>query len=289
MNIKLIINIVFIILLILSILLTKNKLEGFKEERINIVKPKNWKKLKFTDKLKIYGSQLNSNYSLYCDKLNVKTYLYNQDIKNLHTAKLIKVIDINEKLSLENLPPNCIIKTNHGWSDIIVIKNNKIVSMYSRGKKYNNYEQWKQSSLSNYETKYEPHYKYIKKTIFVEEYLGDNLFDYKIYCIQGNPILIQVERNIKKEQCINYYDCNFNKLNIKKNFPNCSYNNIKPSNLNEILNISKQLSKKFEFVRVDLYNINNRIYFGEFTFIPSGGNSYFLSDNYENQLSSYWK
>ena len=90
--------------------------------------------------------------------------------------------------------------------------------MYSRGKKYNNYEQWKESSLSNYETKYEPHYKHIKKKIFVEEYLGDNLFDYKIYCIHGNPILIQVERNVKKEQCINYYDCNFNKLNIRKKF-----------------------------------------------------------------------
>ena len=287
MNIKLIISITFIFLIL--ILLKKNKLECFNDKRLTMIKPNNWKKIKFTDKLKIYGSQLDSNYSLYSDKLNVKKYLNNLNINNLHTAKLIKILDQKKNINLNVLPSNCIIKTNHGWSDIIIIKNNKIISMNSRGKKIDSYYDWKKSALSNYITKYEPHYQYIEKQIFIEEYLGDNLFDFKIHCIQGNPVLIQVERNVKKEKCINYYDCNFNILNIKKNFPKCNYKNSKPSNLKEILNISRILSRKFEFVRIDLYNINNKIYFGEFTFIPSGGNSYFMNNKYEYKLSNNWK
>ena len=91
MNIKLIISITFIFLIL--ILLKKNKLECFNDKRLTMIKPNNWKKIKFTDKLKIYGSQLDSNYSLYSDKLNVKKYLNNLNINNLHTAKLIKILD----------------------------------------------------------------------------------------------------------------------------------------------------------------------------------------------------
>lgn len=69
-----------------------------------------------------------------------------------------------------------------------------------------------------------------------------------------------------------YYDCNWNKLNIARTgyqLPDKDFD--KPKMFDEMMKISKDLSKDFPFVRVDLFNINDKIYFSELTFIPTGG------------------
>ena len=153
----------------------------------------------------------------------------------------------------------------------------------------NNYKLWKKIVLKKYKTKYEPHYQYLTPTIFVEEYLGDNLIDYKIYCIYGKTVLIQIHSALN-DKCLNYYDTNLKFINIEGKYSHCKKElEIKKlKEINKLLKISEVLSKKFEFVRTDFYIIKDKIYFGEFTFIPSGGNSYFNPISFDYKLSKNW-
>ena len=118
-------------------------------------------------------------------------------------------------------------------------------------------------------------YLNVNKKIFSEIYLKDNVEDYKIYCFHGIPKFIRVQKHIDgiKGKINNYYDLDWNLTDIEtglKGFfrrPDIIFK--KPKNLGLMIQIAKKLSEDFVFVRVDLYNVNNKIYLGEMTFSPS--------------------
>ena len=130
---------------------------------------------------------LPKEYSEYCDKYRVKQYIKSLNIKDLFVPKLIKKLDKNNySLNLKELPNNCVIKTNNGSGDIIIIKNKKIKFMMKRGIKIDpnlaNYKDWLNTCLKPHSTRYEKFYKYISPEVFVEEYLSNNPEDYKFFC-----------------------------------------------------------------------------------------------------------
>jgi hypothetical protein len=107
------------------------------------------------------------------------------------------------------------------------------------------------------------------------------IVDYKIHCLNGIPefVLLCSERN--KELKLNLYDLNWNpiyeiqgKHKNNKEFP-------KPSKLKRMIEISRILSEDFKFVRVDLYQIGDKIYFGELTFTPDGGILSYFTDKFD--------
>jgi hypothetical protein len=280
--------ILLILITILYFILKKSKnIENFS------YKPSNWYQLKFTDKLKIYGKNLPKEYSLYADKYLVKDYIKSLNIKELHIPKTIKTLDINNKeLNLDSLPEKCIIKTNNGSGDIIIIKNNKIIKMAGRGGKYkgevNEYNKWKEKSSKPHITKTEKHYINIKPVILVEEYLGDNIKDYKFFCLNGEIIFIQIDSDRFTNHCQNIYDKHFKLLPFWFKSKNCSYKINKPKNFNKMIKIAEQISKKIEFCRVDLYDINDKIYFGEITFVPEAGRRNFNPLKYDYEIGKLW-
>ena len=75
----------------------------------------------------------------------------------------------------------------------------------------------------------------------------------------------------------------------RKDHPEFDADNLKPDNLKEMIEVSKKLSKDIPFVRVDLYNINNHIYFSELTFSPGGGYGMFYPEEYEILIGNYIK
>lgn len=296
-NLVLVLIIFFFIYLILR---KKGFKEGFKvnfkESVLKFNKPKNWNNLTFTEKLKIYGRQLNEDYSLYADKLLVKDYINNLNINELHVPKVIKKLDKNKDLDLKSLPKNCVIKSNCGSGDIIIIKNNKIKKMIARNQPKDNYNDWKKEALKtlNWKPELEPHYQFIKPQIFVEEYLGDNIKDYKFFCFNGRVHFCQIDYNrysSKTKRCRNIYDKNFILLSFKKGVDNCKTIINKPNLYIKMIEISEKISQKFSFCRVDLYLIQHKIYFGEITFVSdAAGDSYkFKPEKYEKIIGKYWK
>lgn len=206
------------------------------------------------------------------DKNMVKKYIESLKIENLNIPKTILTFkDINEFYKYETALPNeFVLKTNHGSGDVYIVndKNRANVNQYLRKLKNNLSESYVNNKL-------EYHYSYIDPVIMVEEYLNDNSFerplDYKFFCYNGYVDCVMVcssrGANTKKD----FFDKNWNHLDYSKK-KLWSLNPIaKPKNLNEMFEIVSKISKNFPFVRIDLYNINGKIYFGEMTFTPAAG------------------
>ena len=289
-------KIIYLLVLIILLLLLQTNKKIEKLSNISFSKSFNWKELKFTDKLKIYGKNLPKEYSLYADKYKVKDYINNLNIKGLNVPKTLQTLDINNNiLDLNSLPKNCVIKTNNGSGVIIIIKDNKIQKMFGGGRKYkglvNEYKNWKSKCIKPHITPTEHHYKYIKPVILVEEYLGNNIKDYKFFCFFGKVKFFSIDdnRNDKNKHCRNFYDINYNLLQFSKEIKKCSYMISQPSKLQKMIKISEFISKIFEFCRVDLYEINSKIYFGELTFIPAAGRSDIKPEKFDYEIGKLWK
>ena len=97
-------------------------------------------------------------------------------------------------------------------------------------------------------------------------------------CIYGQPVSIGFRRGNTQ----NNYDIDWNPLT-----PIRIKDIEKPEHLDKMIRFAKLLSAQFEFVRIDFYYVNQNIYFGEFTFTPSGGNPFFPID-IENKLGTIW-
>ena len=269
----------------------KNGLYKKYGEKYNIIKEhfltknSNWKNLSFTDKLKIFGDSLTKKHSFYADKLRVKEWVNSLNIKGLYTPKTIKVLDKNNPtLDISSLPSNCVIKSNNSSGPIIIIKKGKI-KLKSPDISY---KKWIKEAIKPHIRKHEKHYINIKPEIFVEEYLSDG-FEYKFFCLNGK-IKFYYYTGRNGERCRNIYDgVNNSLLPFTINHPKCKINTL-PNNIEDMKEIAENLSQQFEFVRVDLYNVDSKIYFGELTFVPDAAINFKFSSEYYNKLyGSYWK
>lgn len=133
-------------------------------------------------------------------------------------------------------------------------------------------------------------YRKIKRKIICEKYLegkGDALpVDYKFYCINGEPVYIGnfIERNIEKDSLIRgYFDINWQPSTLFR-FKTEAEKFPRPACLEEMIEYSRILSKPFPFVRVDFYEVDGKVYFGELTFTPSGCLGTYYTDEAELEL-----
>ena len=248
-----------------------------------IIKPVNWNKLLLCQKIKYYGTQLDEKYSKYVDKLNAKEIVKNKCGDLIKIAKVRKIMKSYDDLTLDDIKTNCIIKTTHGSGWNILIdnnnnnNNNNLVKIIKQLKSFN-----KVYGINSIEKQY----SYIKPRYFIEEliidkYLKNEVLDYMIRCINGEPITMSVQHKSISRQ--NSYNTNWQLIGSPKLFEIP-----KPVKFNELLNLARLLSKDFEFVRIDFFiDINDDIYFSEFTFTPAGGNPVF-NYNIEKELGKIW-
>lgn len=130
--------------------------------------------------------------------------------------------------------------------------------------------------------------------IIIEKYLDDgdgDLRDYKFYCFNGEPQIMQLEIGRGSNGNIrNFYDMDWNLLPFGKTIPNSPDIKVDmPSQFDEMKNIARELSQPFQYVRVDLYLVDGKIYFGELTFFPAGGVPDFIPDEYDFIVGDLWK
>jgi hypothetical protein len=116
-------------------------------------------------------------------------------------------------------------------------------------------------------------YKNVHPRIIAEKFLsnGEDLFDYKISCFHGQPEYIWVDSKRYTGHKRNFFDLNWNYLPIKMNHPNDPNIQPKPAHLDLMLDLAKELSRDFLHVRVDFYDVGDKVYFGELTFFPDSG------------------
>lgn len=141
-------------------------------------------------------------------------------------------------------------------------------------------------------------YKNIKPKIVVEEVIRDhegNLpLDYKFMCFDGEPKLLFLDLGvINKDGSYNHnyprniYDMDFNLLPVHETRPNADYPVEKPKNFERMVEIARKLSEPFPFCRVDLYNVDGDIYFGEITFYHGGGCNNIQPEEWDIKMGSW--
>ena len=137
-------------------------------------------------------------------------------------------------------------------------------------------------------------YQNMPRHIIAEKYLEDEtgeLRDYKFYCFNGEPRFMQLEVGRGTDHNTrNFYDMDWNLMPFGKELPhNPNINVTRPQMFDEMQKIAHDLCKPFQYVRVDLYQVCGKVYFGELTFFPAGGAPDFVPAEYDAVVGKMWK
>ena len=218
--------------------------------------------------LKLYNRR--PEYTTIVDKIDVKGYIAAR-IGAEYIVPTLAVWNSTNDIDLETLPQQFVLKTNHsgGNKGVIICKDKNSLNMEETINKLNkslrtdlhrNYREWP--------------YKNVKKRIFAEMYLGDDLVDYKFYCYNGSvdAVLLCIDRQAGSPKFY-FFDREWNLKRYNKRGKEApeGFTLPKPSNMEKMFELASELSKGIPFVRVDFYNVDGKIYFGEMTFFPASG------------------
>jgi hypothetical protein len=211
--------------------------------------------------------------SVVSDKLLVREYV-KQKIGEQYLIPLLGKWKKYEDIDFNQLPNKFVLKCNHDSGGLVVCTDKDKLN-YSIAK--NKIEKSLNSNF--FYIGREHQYRNIKPMILCEKFISDNgkvPMDYKIYCFNGEPdvILVCKDRFAGNTHRAKYYfyDHKWKFIPLNKGDDNISNPEIPcPKNLDEMIEIAKELSKDFIFSRIDLYNIDGKIYFGEITLSPNSG------------------
>lgn len=233
--------------------------------------------LKINDRKKIYTKM--------ADKYEAKEYAANI-IGNEYIIPTIGVYDNFDEIQFEELPNQFVMKCTHDSGGIVICKNK---NEFDKKKVKKKIEKLLKSNY--YYLAREWPYKDIKPKIIIEEYIQDedvnDLIDYKFYCFNGKAKVIVVCSNRKQELKESYFDSGWNKIDVLEGGHLRDENIEKPQNFDKMKEIAEKLSEGLLQVRIDLYSVKNKIYFGEFTFFSSCGYEKFEPENFDEELGKY--
>lgn len=245
---------------------------------------------RFSEKLQWYKLNYRNDLMTICaDKYGVREFVKQKGLNNI-LVKNYGVFKNASEINFDELPEKFIVKTTNGSATNFICKNKKT---FDNNKVVETLNEW--SGRNIFASGREWSYKNIDPQIIVEELLEDKtnefdgINDYKIMCFDGKAefIVLDVDRNIGHKR--NIYTKEWVKINVSTDYPNINREVEKPTKLNEMITIAELLSKDFPFVRVDLYLVNEKIYFGEMTFYPWTGYIQFHPDAFDFTIGEKFK
>lgn len=212
----------------------------------------------------------------FADKVKVRKYVEEKGLGSILLEQYGAWKDANQ-IPFDSLPEKFILKANNGSGGHIICTNKSILNIPEIIDKMNSTLEEEAYILKNTE----PHYSAIKPMILAEELMGDGTYlpvDYKFFCVQGQVVLIfiVVDREFGSKYCTLNLD--WKPLDFICEAKATSTIPPKPNNINEMVKVAEILSSDFDFVRVDLYDYNGKVRFGELTFTPEGGIMSYFKD-----------
>ena len=220
------------------------------------------------------------------DKYEVKKYIADK-IGEQHVIPTLGVWDKFEDINFNELPKQFVLKCTHDSGGLVVCKDKSKLNLKEVKAKIeksltNNYYLW---------TREWP-YKGVKPRIIAEKYMEDQetgeLRDYKFFCFNGEPKLMFVasERGLKNTK-FDFYDMQFHHMNIVQHYPNSEYSIEKPEHFEKMVMLAEKLSAGFPHVRVDFYEANGQVYFGEMTFYHFGAIVPFETEEWDKKIGDW--
>lgn len=254
---------------------------------LNLDKPKTFnEKLQW---LKLHDR--NPLFTILADKYAVREYIK----ENLGEEYLIPLVGgpwkNADEIKFDELPNQFVLKCTHDSGGLVICRDKSTLNIKATKKMLN-----KKLKKNYYYWTREWPYKNIKPQIIAEKYIGNNSLqqepvDYKVFCFEGEPKVIMTvtgghenEKNVIRR----IYDVEWNKQNVgvhgKENYIKAEP---QPEQLNQLVAISRKLSKGIKHVRLDFYIINKNLKFGEFTFYHMSGYERFSPEKWNLKLGQY--
>lgn len=249
---------------------------------------------RFTEKLQWYKLNYHDPIMPQCvDKYEVREY-----VKKLGLGHLLNecygIYERFEDIDFTQLPNLFVMKDTlgGGGNGILIVKDKKTLNL---NKVKTITDSWIKINGKNAgrEWVYETTHRIIIEKYIEPENPEEGLRDYKFFCFSGEPYVCQVISNRFSDEHIDFYDIKWNRLvglvGLNINVTNSSFCFPKPKNFDEMVKVAGVLSTDFPFVRVDLYNVDGKVYFGELTFYPASGYGRFVPDSFDYESGAYFK
>lgn len=246
----------------------------------------------FTEKiqwLKIYdATPLKSRLA---DKYLVR-YWVAEKIGQEYLIPLLGVWDNFDDIDFDALPDQFVLKCNHGWNMNIIVRDKKTFDKQAAREKLN---AWLAVDFGA-QRHLELHYTRIARKIIAEKFMSDgdafDLTDYKFWCFGGVPTYCKCMTERTTDLRIDYFDMNWRHMPfVQMNRPNSDYPEriAKPKNFELMKELAAKLAEGFAFVRVDFYEVEGKVYFGEMTFTPAAGTIVYKSKGTDEYLGGLLK
>ncbi len=221
------------------------------------------------------------------DKYQVRDWVA-KTIGQEYLIGLLGVWDRFEEIDFKKLPDRFVLKTNHGSGTNVIVKDKQSLNLKQTKRKF---KDWLDTDFG-YKS-LERHYSAISPKIIAEEYIESDsgeLQDYKFLCFDGEPYFCWVDMGRYSNHTRNVYNLEW-ELQPWNQEAYAHYEKPidKPQKFDKMIEIARQLAKGFSHVRVDLYNVNGTIYFGEMTFTNGGGFDRILPIEYDKMLGDLWR
>lgn len=230
-------------------------------------------------------------YTQLVDKSLVKGYV-SKLIGDEYIIPTLGIWNKPEEIDYDILPKKFVLKTTHdgGSSGVIICDKASmdkcvIVKRLRKSLKHNIYKTLREWPYKNIHPR-------VMAEIFVPQFVNQSpgLTDYKFFCFNGEPYFCQVKTHSDGKDSIDLFDMDWNLLpftGLNPTQKHAKETPIKPINFERMVSLVKKLCNIAAFERVDLYNVDGRIYFGEITFYPVSGMGIFTPDSYDKILGDY--
>jgi len=243
--------------------------------------------------LKVYDH--NPQYTVMVDKYKAKKYVADI-IGEQYIIPTIAVWDKVEDIDWDSLPRQFVLKVTHDSGGLVICKDKSKLDIKSAQKKL------RKSLKHDYYLEHrEWPYKNVPRKIIAEKYMSnqtvigmDNevgeLTDYKLMCFGGEVkcTFTVSDRFSGAGMKVTVFDLNWNELPFgRRHCPKSQVPIKKPSNYEKMIELAEKLSEGLPFLRVDFYEVNSQIYFGELTFFPASGFEEFTPEEWDFTLGNW--
>jgi len=252
-------------------------------QKLNLKNPKTFNaKLQW---LKLYDRK--PEYVKYVDKYEVRDFI-KEKIGEEYLIPLFGVYNNVEEINWSELPDQFVLKCTHGSGcNIICTDKNKLNIKEAKNK----LNKWMKKNWFWYGREWP--YKNIKPRIICEKYMVDEsgieLKDYKFMCFNGKAkcMFVCLNRFSPNGLNVDFYDMDWNPMPFERHYRRSGTIIPKPKNFDKMVTFAEKLSEGIPFVRVDFYEANGKLYFGELTLYPGSGFEEFTPESYDYLLGSW--
>ena len=205
------------------------------------------------------------------DKYRAREWV-SANIGGSYLVPLLGVWDDADSINFDELPEKFVLKTNHGCGYNVIVTDKKAIDEKEIRNRLNHF----MSIDYAFQNGFEMQYHMIPRKIIAEEYLesdSDGIIDYRIFCFNGSPYMVWVDQYSGMPNHVReIFDLNWNKIPVQCKWPSANGKlDRKPATLDEMIEISKNISSHFYLVRVDFFEVGSKLYLGEMTFTSMSG------------------